>query len=698
MSKIIKSLLSIMTAFLLLMTMAVTNVNAAVIGGGSSGTGIFIRNPRVGHTYKAYKVLDLNSKQTSVNSGKSFTTEAEAQAWTNANGGYYYQSSEWDSTTQTYITVYKCSKNVTYNLYSISTSNPFYSVVSSYSGLTLSDTDDPAVKSVVVENSFSAKEFVKLIRPIMETETPVIEATATTTAPLKLTVREPGYYALNTTVGTVIDTVNDLNPDGQVYIDDKNSYYELKTTVSDHDVEIGDVVKFTVLVDTPKEITDFGDDYVFEVNTTIPEGLKFNGDVKIGGLYDEEPIRWQLYEQNSETGNWEITKNGTGTAYQRYAFSQVADETASPAYQELTEGIHYQPAYQSFLVFDNYYEDGSSIRKEVSQTRIVKGNNEGETIAFSKTDNSFSLKFNKVLGAPVAAQTNSYPNEDAFFTGSIDTGNYANYLMSQGSATMKITFTCVVTSDEGVRTVDEFGDQNLGMITTSSLTYSCDSESTETKTNTSSDRVRTGNIVLTNVLDEDENVYVPNGEYVLQNADEKYYKFCKSGEYHPFDYSSDAATASYTLNGPHIEWVDKIEDADVFKVDENGRAVIKGLEPLSELNIGSTISTFAAGGGEEVIPGPGLQIETDPTSSSLPGMYKLIMIKKPAGYNQPKEPTEVVMTVDENTTSLDYPITIMFNQGYLLPTTGEIGGLIMALIGCVAVFALVIYLTGTGKR
>ena len=79
-------------------------------------------------------------------------------------------------------------------------------------------------------------------------------------------------------------------------------------------------------------------------------------------------------------------------------------------------------------------------------------------------------------------------------------------------------------------------------------------------------------------------------------------------------------------------------------------------------------------------------------------MYKLIMIKKPAGYNQPKEPTEVVMTVDENTTSLDYPITIMFNQGYLLPTTGEIGGLIMALIGCVAVFALVIYLTGTGKR
>ena len=53
MSKIIKSLLSIMTAFLLLMTMAVTNVNAAVIGGGSSGTGIFIRNPRVGHTYKA---------------------------------------------------------------------------------------------------------------------------------------------------------------------------------------------------------------------------------------------------------------------------------------------------------------------------------------------------------------------------------------------------------------------------------------------------------------------------------------------------------------------------------------------------------------------------------------------------------------------------------------------------------------------
>lgn len=302
MSKIIKSLLSIMTAFLLLMTMAVTNVNAANMGGGSSGTGIFIRNPRVGHTYKAYKVLDLNPKQTSVSIGKSFTTEAEAQAWTNANGGYYYQSSEWDSTTQTYITVYKCNTNTTYNLYSISTSNPFYSVVSSYSGLTLSDTDDPAVKNVVVENSFSAKEFVKLIRPIMETETPVIEATATTTAPLKLTVSKPGYYALNTTVGTVIDTVNDLNPDGQVYIDDKNAYYELKTTVSDHDVEIGDVVKFTVLVDTPKEITDFGDDYVFEVNTTIPEGLKFNGDVKIGGLYDEEPIRWQLQEQNAETG------------------------------------------------------------------------------------------------------------------------------------------------------------------------------------------------------------------------------------------------------------------------------------------------------------------------------------------------------------------------------------------------------------
>ena len=153
--------------------------------------------------------------------------------------------------------------------------------------------------------------------------------------------------------------------------------------------------------------------------------------------------------------------------------------------------------------------------------------------------------------------------------------------------------------------------------------------------------------------------------------------------------------AEYVLDGPHIEWVDDIADADVFKPDENGKIIIHGLEPLSEFNVSSMISTFAAGGWEP--NGSDHWINEHPSTSG-PGMYRLIMTKKPTGYNALKEPVEVILTVEENTPTLDYPIIIYNNKGYLLPTTGEIGGLIMTVVGCIAVVALIVYLFGTGER
>lgn len=687
MSKLFKQLLSTLTAFLLVFsTFAVVRAEDAVYT-------IHIRNAKAGQTYKAYKILDMQvldaetgSVIQSARKEKVFQTEAEAQEYKTANGGDYYQASIYNPDTGNYdIDAYRWYKTAYMAEYLISTDSPYYSAVEAYDGLTLRDSDDANVKAVTIEDSFKPKDFVNQIRPIMEQQTPAVTVTADANGQITLNLQEEGYYALNTTTGTMVTTFHSQSEySTEVWINDKNPYLEVNESVSDHDVEIGDIVKFTINADLPNNISDFDEDYVYELTSTIPEGLRFNGDVRIHGKYDGEPIEWTDYSNG---------KTGTGTYHSYYEYTDTADEISEPRSPAVTQkGVHYKPGLNNSVVMENYADDGSSETVVINSLRLIPQNNEGETVTYTETDNSFSLKVNKVNGAPVHGTSGSTGPWDFKFSNpdlaDVHVGDSSDF-------GFKISFTCLVLSDAGIRNVEEFGDKNLGLVNTTTLTYSCTPDTTETKTMTCSERVRTGDIVISSVLDKDASIVIPGGEYVLQNMDDKYYKFCNEGEYHPFEGWNDPKLASFTVDGPHIEWVDNIEDADIIIPDENGTAVIRGLEPLSEFNVSNIISTYATGG---LSPVSSDSWESESTSTSGPGMYRLIMTKKPTGYNKLKEPVDVTLPVEEDTPTLDYPVVILNNQGYLLPTTGEIGGLIMALIGCGAVIALVVYLTGSKKR
>ena len=690
-----------LTAFLLLMTMAVTNVNAANMGEIEMYKDVNILNPQPGHTYKLYKIFDLqilNADTGRILQGvryqKYFQTEAEAIEQKNAKGGYYYQTSIYNSETGNYDTVYDWSSVEYLPKYTISTSSPYYDAVSSFVGLTLSDLEggDETVKFVNVENSFSAKDFVALILPIMEQQTPDISVTAESKQTLSFDLPSEGYYALNTTTGSMISTVHSQSTTGNTWnsVTDKNPFYDFSISVNDHDVEIGDVVKFTIKVDLPNDIKDFDEDYVYTLTNTIPEGLKFNEDVTIKGKYDGEQITWTNFMDNT---------SGTGTFYSTYIYAS-SPESATSGTTFVRNGTHYKPGFESSVYLDgfdygNADEDTLLYLNSTGKCGLVKTNDANNTVVFNQNENSFTLTLQNSYDAPASEILSKNGMFSFSFVNYDLSDTYPEQIMNGGKTGFKIEYTCVVTSDVGVRNVEALGDQNLGIINTANLEYSCNPETSETKTISCFDRVRTADIVISSVLDSDADVIVPDGEYVLQNMDNKYYKFCESGQYYPFAYSEDQQAAEYVLDGPHIEWVDDIADADVFKPDENGKIIIHGLEPLSEFNVSSMISTFAAGGWEP--NGSDHWINEHPSTSG-PGMYRLIMTKKPTGYNALKEPVEVILTVEENTPTLDYPIIIYNNKGYLLPTTGEIGGLIMTVVGCIAVVALIVYLFGTGER
>ena len=687
MSKLFKQLLSTLTAFLLVFsTFAVVRAEGVVYT-------IHIRNAKAGQTYKAYKILDMQVLDAETGSviqsalkEKDFQTEAEAQEYKTANGGYYHQISIYNPDTGNYdIDAYRWYKTAYMAEYLISTDSPYYSAVEAYDGLTLRDSDDTNVKAVTVEDSFKPKDFVNQIRPIMEQQTPAVTVTADANGQITLNLQEEGYYALNTTTGTMVTTFHSQSEySTEVWINDKNPYLEVTESVSDHDVEIGDIVKFTINADLPNNISDFDEDYVYELTSVIPDGLRFNGDVRIRGKYDGEPIEWTDYS---------INKTGTGTYHSYYAYTDTADEISEPRSPAVTQkGVHYKPGLENSVTMENYADDGSSEIVLLNSLRLIPQNNASETVTYTDADDSFTLKVNKVNGIP----THEMGEGSGPWNFKFSNPDLADVHVGDSSDFgFKISFTCLVLSDAGIRNVEEFGDKNLGLVNTTTLTYSCNPDTTETKTMTCSERVRTGDIVISSVLDKDASIVIPGGEYVLQNMDDKYYKFCNKGEYHPFEGWNDPKLASFTVDGPHIEWVDNIEEADIIIPDENGTAVIRGLEPLSEFNVSNIISTYATGG---LSPVSSDSWESESTSTSGPGMYRLIMTKKPTGYNKLKEPVDVTLPVEEDTPTLDYPVVILNNQGYLLPTTGEIGGLIMALIGCGAVIALVVYLTGSKKR
>lgn len=141
-------------------------------------------------------------------------------------------------------------------------------------------------------------------------------------------------------------------------------------------------------------------------------------------------------------------------------------------------------------------------------------------------------------------------------------------------------------------------------------------------------------IAIDKVDGEDNTKKLEGAEFVLQNADGKYYTY---------DEAKDA-----------VVWVEKIEDADVKVTDATGAAEFCGIEA---------------------------------------GTYKLFETKAPAGYNLPKDPFEVTVGGEEPTITE----TIENNAGAILPTTGGMGTKLLLIVGTVLFGATAIVLV-TKKR
>lgn len=141
-------------------------------------------------------------------------------------------------------------------------------------------------------------------------------------------------------------------------------------------------------------------------------------------------------------------------------------------------------------------------------------------------------------------------------------------------------------------------------------------------------------LAIDKVDGEDDTKKLAGAEFVLQNADGKYYTY---------DEAKDA-----------VVWVEKIEDADVKITTADGAAEFCGIEA---------------------------------------GDYKLYETKAPAGYNLPEKPFEVTVGGEEPTITE----TIANNAGAILPATGGFGTKMLLIVGTILFGATAIVLV-TKKR
>lgn len=220
--KTMKKLTCVMVALVLMLALCVT---AFAVETGS----ITVDNPKEGVTYTAYKIFDV---------------------------------------------VYDTGKNAYSYTIALNPKSPWYDVVATYAGVTLTPAATGDVSIVTKNDNFSAAEFSNLLRTNITgksgSELKAADGNKATASGLDL-----GYY-LVVGANEALANLTTTNPD--VIIHDKNDVPFDKVDDKES-VEIGEVVNYTINGKVP-DTTGFTS-YEYTITDTMSEGLTFNKNVKV---------------------------------------------------------------------------------------------------------------------------------------------------------------------------------------------------------------------------------------------------------------------------------------------------------------------------------------------------------------------------------------------------------------------------------
>lgn len=236
-----RKLTSLLLALLLVFALAAT---AAADGGTGEIKGtITVDNPLADQTYTAYKIFDVVYDNATPTKLYSYTIKS---------------SSAWFQTVRTYANDNTNSLELTL----------------------VNGTNTYIVEKLA---DFSAPSFAATLSTALKTATPAINGTplAKSGTSASATGLALGYYFVTSTSGALC---NLTTTDNTVIIHDKNDVPFEKIGVDKRDVEVGNVLNYTIKGKVP-DTTGFKD-YTYEITDTMSEGLTFNSGsltVTVGG-------------------------------------------------------------------------------------------------------------------------------------------------------------------------------------------------------------------------------------------------------------------------------------------------------------------------------------------------------------------------------------------------------------------------------
>lgn len=344
--KTMKKLTCVMVALVLMLALCVT---AFAAGTGS----ITVDNPSNGVTYTAYKIFDV-----------VYNTDKTAYSYTIA----------------------------------LNPKSPWYDVVATYDGVTLTPAATGDVSIVTKNDNFSAAKFSNLLRTNITGKSGIDLKAAdgkATASGLDL-----GYYLV---VGANEALANLTTTNPSVTIHDKNDVPFDK--VDDKEtVEVGEVVNYTITGKVP-DTTGFTK-YIYSITDKMSEGLTFNKDVtvEVGGeelasdkyelsytasgvdflltikvmdIQDKvtKPIVVKYTATVNEKAIAKISENDAKLVYSN-------DPTDSKNHGELTDK---ETVYSAKIVIDKYDANVADKSKKLEGAEFVLKNSEGK---FYKYDTS----------------------------------------------------------------------------------------------------------------------------------------------------------------------------------------------------------------------------------------------------------------------------------------------------------------------
>ena len=346
--KTMKKLTCVMVALVLMLALCVT---AFAAGTGS----ITVDNPSNGVTYTAYKIFDV-----------VYNTDKTAYSYTIA----------------------------------LNPKSPWYDVVATYDGVTLTPAATGDVSIVTKNDNFSAAKFSNLLRPNITGKSGIDLKAAdgkATASGLDL-----GYY-LVVGANEALANLTTTNPD--VIIHDKNDVPFDKVDDKES-VEVGEVVNYTITGKVP-DTTGFTE-YIYSITDKMSEGLTFNKDVtvKVGGeelasdkyelsytasgidflltikvmdIQDKvtQPIVVKYTATVNEKAIAKISENDAELVYSN-------DPTNTASHGSLTDQ---EKVYSSKIVIDKYDANVADRSKKLKDAEFVLKNSDGKFYKFDTSAN-----------------------------------------------------------------------------------------------------------------------------------------------------------------------------------------------------------------------------------------------------------------------------------------------------------------------